>query len=377
MDLKIEIEQVYKESYGQLKTILKQKFNFLTLDMVEDLIQEAFSQAMDQWPQKGMPRNPSGWLYQCCRNNAIDLIQRSNQNVQLSENEVGHTEKQEVFKNQIKDGRLKTLFDCCHPDLTSRTQIVLALKYVIGFRTGTIAQQFGISGDAVEKMLYRTRQELKLNGLPQNDLSIASYKERLSSVHKVIYLIFTEGWKNTKATKKDSLEMIEEALILNTELIHNSLGDSNTLALQALLLFNIARFKSRFDIDGKPIHIELQNRDLWNPELIRLGHNYLVTSESDALSSFHLEAAIAYKHCAAKSFSETDWETICQYYDVLLKVHPNPFVEINYAIALYYNGHLKQAHDRFSNLKNNRYLNSSKLLKNVIEEFNMKTIFSL
>ena len=374
---KIEIERVYKENYDQLKIILLQKFNFLNSETVEDLVQEAFSKAMDHWPRKGIPKNPSGWLYQCCRNDAIDLVQRSDQNGKLPDNEVGHNGNQEVFKNQIEDGRLKTLFDCCHPDLTPRTQIVLALKYVIGFRTEAIARQFGIGVDAAEKMLYRTRQKLKLSGLPLDDLSIACYKERLPSVHKVVYLIFTEGWKNTKAPLNKSNEMIEEALILNTELIHNSVGDSDTLALQALLLFNIARSDSRFDMDGKPINIELQNRELWNRELIRLGHNYLVDSENNRLTPFHLEAAIAYKHCAAKSFSETDWDNICRYYDALLEIQANPFVEINYAIALYYNGDVKQAHDKFSNLKDNRYLNSSKLLKNVIEEFNMKTIFSL
>ena len=376
MELKIEIGIIYRENYSQLKRRLLQKFNFLNLATVEDLIQEAFTKAMDQWPRKGLPENPSGWLYQCCRNDAIDLIQRSKQNEKWPDNQLGHTENTKVFKNQIEDERLRTLFDCCHPDLTPRTQIVLALKYVFDFRTDAIARQFGISADAVEKMLYRTRQKFKLEGLQFNDPTATSYKKRLHSIHKVIYLIFTEGWKQLEFNKDQAQATCEEALILNTELIHSPLSDCNTLALQALILFNISRFESRLDNDGKPIDIEHQNRALWNAELISLGHRYLVDAESTDLSPLHLEAAIAYKHCSATTFAETDWDTICRYYDILLKMHASPFVEINYAIALYYNGNINHAQEIFSGLKRNRYLNASNLLKKAVAEFNMKSIFS-
>ncbi|PRX54278.1 RNA polymerase sigma factor [Flagellimonas meridianipacifica] len=375
MDVRREIEGIYKESHGHLTTVLMQKFGFLGLATVEDLVQEAFAKAMEQWPRKGLPKNPSGWLYQCCRNSAIDLINRSRKNGEYFDDQLGEAENRQTFENQIKDGRLKTLFDCCYPNLTPKTRIVLALKYVLDFRTETIAQHFGISGDAVEKMLYRTRQKLKSEDIPLDNLPDEVYKKRLPSVHKAIYLLFTEGWKEFQADERLQ-GLCEEALLLNTELIHSSLGDTDTLALQALMLFNIARLESRFDAEGKQISIEHQNRELWDRQLIKLGHNHLELSESNHLSSYHLEAVIAYKHCLASSFFDIDWESICRYYKVLSKIHPNPFVEINYAIALYHAGDMIQAHKRFDNLKNNRYLNSSKLLKKAIVEFNMKTIFS-
>ncbi len=376
MDLKREIEGIYKESHNHLVTVLRQKFGFLDFTIVEDLVQEAFAKALEQWSGKGLPENPSGWLYQCCRNNAIDLINKSRRNGEYSDDQLGKAENRQNFENQIKDGRLKTLFDCCHPNLTPKAQVVLALKYVLDFKTETIARQFGISNDAIEKTLYRTRQKLKSEGLPLDNLPDEVCKKRLPGVHKAIYVLFTEGWKKFQADKR-LVGLCEEALLLNTELIHSSLGDNNTLALQALMLFNIARLESRFDAEGKQISIEHQDRGLWDHELIRLGHNHLEQSESNYLSSYHLEAVIAYKHCSARSFADTDWESICRYYEVLIQIHPNPFVEINYAIALYHAGDTMKAHKRFDNLKNNRYLNSSKLLKKAIDEFNMKTIFSL
>ena len=376
MDLRTEIEGIYKESHGHLLTVLMQKFGFLGLATMEDLVQEAFAKAMEEWPGKGLPKNPSGWLYQCCRNNAIDLINTSRRNGEYFDDQLGKMEKGKAFENQTKDGRLTTLFHCCYANLTPKTQIVLALKYVLDFRTETIAQQFGISGDAVEKMLYRTRQKLKSERNRLDNLSDEVCKKRIPSVHKAIYLLFTEGWKKFQADERFE-GLCEEALLLNTELIHSALGDNDTLALQALMLFNIARLESRFDAEGKQIGIEHQNRKLWDYQLIRLGHSHLEQSEGNHLSSYHLEAVIAYKHCSAKSFSETDWESISRYYNVLFNTYPSPFVEINYAIALYHAGDLTQANKRFNNVKNNRYLNSSKLLRKAIDEFNMKTIFSL
>jgi RNA polymerase sigma-70 factor (ECF subfamily) len=70
-----------------------------------------------------------------------------------------------------------------------------------------------------------------------------------------------------------------------------------------------------------------------------LGQYYFKQSQSSGeISSYHFEAAIAYVHSQAKSFADTDWTRITQLYTKLLEGNPNPFISLNYAIALYYEG---------------------------------------
>ena len=55
-----------------------------------------------------------------------------------------------------------------------------------------------------------------------------------------------------------------------------------------------------------------------------------------AAGRYHLEAAIAARHCSASTFDATDWVSICNLYDRLLDVAPSPMVELNRAVAISY-----------------------------------------
>ena len=212
------------------------------------------------------------------------------------------------------------LMACCHPNLTPKMQVVLALKYVANLKIENIAQTFGAEPDAIEKMLYRARQKIKSEALILSSDNDDYSKESLSIVHKVIYLIFNEGYKQSGDKIRQGKIMCEEALMLNKYLFDSSLCNSETKALQALMLFNAARFDARFDAHGNAIELEYQNRSLWNSSLIRLGQLLLTESEALSFSPYHLEAAIAWAHCAAKKFEETDWAAICKYYEALLRI---------------------------------------------------------
>jgi RNA polymerase sigma-70 factor (ECF subfamily) len=138
------------------------------------------------------------------------------------------------------------------------------------------------------------------------------------------------------------------------------------MALQALMLFNAARFKSRFSVDGELLDLEEQDRTQWNMELIHLGVDYLKRArqgtEDGDISSYHYEASIAYLHCAAPVFAQTDWRTISNLYQQLLHRLHNPFVELNYAIALYYAGEKDKALDILGQLQQHPFLNQYYLL---------------
>jgi predicted RNA polymerase sigma factor len=264
---------------------------------------------------------------------------------------------------------LQMLMACCHPHLTPKVQVVLALKYVANLKVEHIALQLGVELDAIEKMLYRARQKIKNEGLMLSITRNGLSNERLSVVHKVIYLIFNEGYKQSGEKIRQGKMMCEDALILNKYLFDSSLCNSETKALQALMLFNIARFDTRFDTQGNAVELEYQDRSFWNDSIIQLAHRLLLESEDSIFSPYHLEAAIACMHCTAKKFGDTDWAAVCKYYEVLLKIYPSPFARINYAVALQYNHQNEKAFHILMELHRNPYFNKLPIVTSSIQKY--------
>jgi len=163
--------------------------------------------------------------------------------------------------------------------------------------------------------------------------------------------------------------LCEDALTLNKFLFDSPLGNSETKAMQSLMLFNIARFDTRYDDRGNAIELEYQDRNRWNSSLIQLAHRILIESEDSGFSPYHLEAAIACVHCAAKKFEDTDWAAICRYYEALLKIYPSPFAEINYAVALQYNNQNEKAFHILMDLQRNPYYNKLPILATSIRKY--------
>jgi len=363
------IEAIYKDKFGQLISLILQRFRSLSVESAEDIVQETFAEAAVSWPKQGVPENPSGWLYQTCRNKSINLLKKMAKTADLSFAKEFPATTEEISEHGFKDAQLQMLMACCHPHLTPKMQVVLALKYVANLKVENIAGQFGAELDAIEKMLYRARQKIKTEALVLSVNGDAYSKERLPVMHKVIYLIFNEGYKQPGEKISQGKMMCEDALMLNKFLFDSPLCNSETKALQALMLFNIARFDARFDAEGNAVELEHQDRSNWNAPLIQLAHRLLTESEDLFFSPYHLEAAIACVHCTAGKFEDTDWEAICRYYEALLKIYPNPFAEINYAVALQYNQQDEKAIAILLELQRNPYFNKLPILDSTIRKY--------
>jgi RNA polymerase sigma-70 factor (ECF subfamily) len=128
------------------------------------------------------------------------------------------------------------------------------------------------------------------------------------------------------------------------------------------MLFNASRLKARFGTRDELLDLEEQDRTLWNRELIQLAFFHLEQSGGEIMSAYHYEAAIAGMHCSAESFATTDWKKITVIYRHLLKINPNPFVELNYAIALYYAGQRNEALRILHRLEGEPFFNQYYLL---------------
>jgi RNA polymerase sigma factor (sigma-70 family) len=337
------VDGLYKTHFGKMVSAMLQFSKDIDLEMAEDLVQDAFYAALSTWKNKGIPDNPAGWIYKVCRNNAINGLKRKKTFQNPFEEDFAIDGAPEPDESIFDDRKIQLLFASAHPRLSSKMQVVITLKYVANLRKESISRAFGMTVDGIDKILSRAKQRIRMESIFLKEPSPSQLKTRLPIVHKIIYLIFNEGFRAGSGKEIIRRDLCEESLIMTKSLLDDHISNGDTAALYALLLFNAARLGARFMPSGELTDLEEQDRTLWDNDLIALGSNYLHQSGMDNISSYHYEAAIAYLHCTAKSFADTDWTTITQIYTKLLEDNPNPFVELNYAIALYYDRQTKKA----------------------------------
>ena len=354
-------DKLYKTHFGRMVTAMLQFSRDIDIETAEDLVQDAFYAALSSWKHKGIPDNPAGWMYTVCRNNAINGLKKNKAFKNPFDEDHVINNEADRDENIFDDRKLQLLFACSHPRLSAKMQVVITLKYVANLKTESIAKALGITIDGVDKILTRAKQRIRMENIFLKEPTPQQLKIRLPAVHKIIYLIFNEGYKASSGKEIIRQELCEESLIMTKALLDNHISNSDTAALYALLLFNAARLNARITSAGELSDLEEQDRALWNKDLIALGSYYLNQSECENVSSYHYEAAIACLHCHAKSFVDTDWATITQLYKQLLLNNPNPFIELNYAIALYYDSQKQKAFDALHGLQQT-FLDQSYLL---------------
>lgn len=365
-DVHTEVDSLYKQSFGSLLNTLLHSFPDLEFEEAEDILQESFSTALVLWERDTIPQNPKGWLYTVCRNKAINLLKSKCRFTQTVPEEV-LAAGEFSDESTVRDHTLGMLFACANANLAPKTQMILTLKYVMNLKVEAIAKAFALTIEGVSKILARGRMAIRTNNI---QLTVAGEtRDRLPVIHKIIYLIFNEGYKASYGPELIREELCEEALVLCKELLDAGIGDTDSKALYALMLFNGARLRSRFDADGKLVDLENQDRRLWDRELIELGSYYLSGSKTEPVSTFHIEASIAWLHCLAPDFESTDWGLIARLYARLLGIFKNPFLELNYAVALFYAGDRQKAFLLTNALLRHPFFNQYYLLNATLGKF--------
>src|ERR687887_2003662 len=69
-----DIERVFREEYGRAVAVLVRVFG--DIDIAEEAVQDAFTAAVQRWPETGLPPAPAGWIITTARNRAIDRLRR-------------------------------------------------------------------------------------------------------------------------------------------------------------------------------------------------------------------------------------------------------------------------------------------------------------
>jgi len=319
-------------------------------DLAEDATQEALLAASVQWPRDGLPQNPKAWLISVASRRLTDML-RSEQARRRREDaaaesavtgHAGHARRAgrgaaEAGERPAgeADDTLIVLFMCCHPSLSTASQVALTLRAVGGLSAAEIARALLGSEQTVTRRITRAKQSVKDSGIPFALPAPGELAGRLQAVLRVLYLVFNEGYAATAGTVLTRADLADEAIRL-TRALHAGLpGDAEVSGLLALMLLVHARHRARTSPEGSLIPMAEQDRSRWDRGLIAEGTALLTAAlPRGPTGPYQLQAAIAAVHDEAPSAEATDWPQIAALYGVLLRLQDNPVVALNHAVAV-------------------------------------------
>ncbi len=315
------------------------------LGRAEELAQDAFVAALEQWPEAGVPDRPGAWLMGTAKHRAIDMLRRAKRlqekQEQLGrelavEEELAAPDFDAALDDDIGDDLLRLVFTACHPVLSTEARVALTLRLLGGLTTEEIARAFLLPVPTIAQRIVRAKRTLTEAHVPFEVPGRPELAARLSSVLEVVYLIFNEGYSATAGDDWIRPALCEDALRLGRVLAELAPDQPEVHGLVALMEIQSSRTRSRVSRSGEPILLLDQDRSRWDHLLIRRGLAALRRAEElgGGLGPYSLQAAIAACHAQARTPGETDWERIAALYDALAQLTPSPVVELNRAVAV-------------------------------------------
>jgi RNA polymerase sigma factor (sigma-70 family) len=311
------------------------------VDTAEEVVQEAFAQALDRWPLTGLPDRPGAWLLTAARRRALDRLRHTRRveghaGAIAYETTLGaHDGTPDVTDPEtIPDDRLRLIFTCCHPGLPADSRVALTLKLVGGLSTTEIARAFLAPEPTIAQRLVRAKRTIRDRELPYEVPDEAELPERLPAVLAVIYLIFNEGYAAQSGDALVRHDLCDEALRLG-RMLAELMPDAEVLGLLALMELQASRAATRTDADGNLVLLADQDRSRWDRAQIARGLASLERAGPlEHAGPYQCQAAIAACHARAASWEATDWSEIVTHYEALAAIAPSPVVELNRAVAI-------------------------------------------
>jgi RNA polymerase sigma factor (sigma-70 family) len=345
MDKKEEesLKQLFQQEFSKMVAVIGKIFGLAHIELAEDLVSETFLQAAETWGVKGMPPNPTAWLYVVAKQKTLHYFRRNKVFEQkiVPALRAGRGKDQVMdepdFSEQgIRDSQLQMLFAICTPAIASEAQIGLALRILCGFGIDEIAEAFLSNKETINKRLFRAKEKLRQEKVTMEMPAKRELEGRLGNVMHIIYLLFSEGYYSRTNNQILRKELCYEALRLGLLLTQYEITNQpKTNALVALMCFHASRFGARKTEDDTLVLYEQQDATLWDKDLIDRGWHFMDLSASgDEVSSYHLEARIASWHSIQEDTAEK-WANILQLYDRLLALNYSPSVALHRIFALY------------------------------------------
>jgi RNA polymerase sigma factor (sigma-70 family) len=334
-----ELERTYRAEATRLRATLARRLG--DVGLAEELVQDAFVEALEHWQRDGLPPNPGGWLTTTAWRKAIDRQRRARAGQEklallaVTQQRAGTgPPAAEPGQDGDDDDLLSLVFACCHPALPADSQVALTLRTVCGLTTAEIAAAFLVSEQAMGQRLSRARRSLRQAGVPVRIPEPDQLADRLAAVLAVVYLVFNEGYLASAGRTPARRDLASQAVSL-ARLLHRLMPrEPEVLGLLALLLLHESRAAARFDGWGRLVQLADQDRRRWDTELVTEATSLL--DRAVALrrpGPYQVQAAIAALHAAAPDYSRTDWRQIRLLYGRLQIMAPSPVVLLNLAVA--------------------------------------------
>jgi RNA polymerase sigma factor (sigma-70 family) len=339
------VDSLFRRESGRLVAALTRVFGVHNLALAEDVVQDAFCHALEVWPFRGMPDNPSAWLMTTAKRRAIDVLRRE-RTARTFAPEIGRLAdsewtlvpavEEQFASGAIKDDLLRMMFSCCHPRLKEEAQVALVLHILCGFSVSEVAGAFFAGHAAIEKRIGRAKKVLAASQRLFDVTDAREFASRLPAVQRALYLLFNEGYHGASAEAVVRGELCREAMRLARLLPEHTFGATpSTHALIALMCLHAARLPARVDAHGDLLSLFDQDRTRWDRVLVAEGERLLeLSATGPELTEYHVEAAIAWLHTTAPRAEDTDWKGIVSLYDRLMAIRPSPVVALNRAIAI-------------------------------------------
>jgi RNA polymerase sigma-70 factor (ECF subfamily) len=328
-----EIGRIFREEWGRTLATLIRVFG--DIDVAEDAVQDAFAIALRKWPGTGLPPHPGGWITTTAHNRAIDRLRRESRGRELlrevemlSPGDDAAPMPEE--EGPVEDDRLRLIFTCCNPALSTEAQVALTLRLLGGLSTKEVAGSFLVAEPTMAQRLARAKRKIKAARIPYRVPEDHELPDRLRPVLAVVYLIYNAG-----QTSSADPDLCSEAIRLARILATLMPDEPEVDGLLALLLLTESRRASRRRPDGSLALLGEQDRTRWDRALIEEGQAIVRRClRRDRPGPYQLQAAINAVHADAATVEETDWSQIVALYDHLLSVAPTPVVALNRAIAI-------------------------------------------
>jgi RNA polymerase sigma factor (sigma-70 family) len=333
------IPHLFRTEFSRITSVVAKLFGFEHIGMSEDIASETFLSALQTWPYKGIPENPTAWLYTVAKNKAKNVLHRKDvfekkivPVLEINQAEEVHID---LTSGNILDSQLQMMFTVCNPILSKEAQIGLALRLLCGFGIEEIANAFLTKKETINKRLTRAKEKLREHNVKIEWPGEEEIHNRLNAVLRTLYLLFNEGYYSESSDDVLREDLCWEAMRLTQLLLDNEHTNKPAVnALMALMCFHASRFEARKNSKGELVLYDQQDETLWSQPLIAKGAYYLnQASTGDILSKYHLEAAIGYWH-TQKEDTQEKWSSILQLYDQLLQLEYSPVAALNRIFAL-------------------------------------------
>jgi RNA polymerase sigma-70 factor (ECF subfamily) len=299
--------------------------------VAEDSLQDAYLAAARTWPRDGVPDRPAAWLTTTAQRRALDRLRRESRDAERLPLLVTDAPPAEPEVDvPIADERLRLLFACCHPALHPEGRAALMLRFVAGLSTAEIARLFLVSEPTMSARLTRAKRKMAVAGIPLRTPDAADLPARLDLVLRVVYLLFTEGYRATAGPDLVRPAAAAEAIRLGYLLGELMPDEERIVALLALMILQHARRDARVDGGGRLVTLPEQDRARWRHDEIRRGLQ-LVDRLGPPVSDYHLQALIAAEHARGAG---PDWVRIAELYAEYDRRGPSPAVRLNRAVAV-------------------------------------------